>query len=275
MQHRVDALRASARSNTNQQQPPSAESAAGPLQHPAWESPAHVRAFTEWDGVGGNFDRFCREQDVSTGSAAAALTHPSQETASHDEARTTTSRDGAGHFAVRAGDNESSSSKAVAPAYAASKAVAPANAFDATCSCDDALADLLYTDDDDDDVPPDRDPDSDDPVPIPTASYIPTASFAGSFPASPPPKLYPTPTLTPCTYPSQTVPHAERDYALDYDACMRAVRDFNGMATLVLGNRRRAGSIDESPVVTERSDVIPVMLELREMLNRLYVRLQQ
>ena len=55
---------------------------------------------------------------------------------------------------------------------------------------------------------------------------------------------------------------------------MSAVQDLNSMVNIVLGNRRRQGRVGDLDVVTGREDVLPVLMELRDMLNRMYDRLQ-
>ena len=65
----------------------------------------------------------------------------------------------------------------------------------------------------------------------------------------------------------------ERDFALDYEACMMVITDFNRMSNFLYSNRVRMGRIDDVEIPTSRDDIIPLLLELREMLNRFHDRL--
>ena len=54
---------------------------------------------------------------------------------------------------------------------------------------------------------------------------------------------------------------------------MKCIADFNRMSRLVFSGRVKTGRIDNACVQTGREDVLPVMLELRSMLNRMFDRL--
>ena len=54
---------------------------------------------------------------------------------------------------------------------------------------------------------------------------------------------------------------------------MVAVEDFNRMSNLAFSGRVRVGRVDNLELPVSREDVLPVLLELRDMLNRLYDRL--
>ena len=97
--------------------------------------------------------------------------------------------------------------------------------------------------------------------------------MSSSFPDSPAPALSPTPNPLP-RYTMDYTP-VDRDYALDYEACMIAIGDLNRMGRVIFGNRTRIGQVGDLQVPTSREDVIPIILELREALNRLYQRLTQ
>ena len=136
-------------------------------------------------------------------------------------------------------------------------------------------------------LPPDPPP---QPAPTPTSSVLPDTpsspvlpdtpstpstplqQTSSSFPDSPAPRLQPTPNPSLSPYPAGIQP-LDRDFALDYEACMTAVQDLNRMTNLVFSGRVRTGRVDDLQVPVSREDVLPVLLELRDMLNRFYDRL--
>ena len=105
-----------------------------------------------------------------------------------------------------------------------------------------------------------------------TTPMTPTpSSLPDSFPNSPPARVPPTPNPLP-QYTMRLTPQ-ERNFALDYDACMTAIGDFNRMSSLIFRREVLSGQIDGTDINVDRSDVIPILFELRDMLNRLHTRL--
>ena len=88
--------------------------------------------------------------------------------------------------------------------------------------------------------------------------------------SSPAPSLGSTPSVTPHTYTDTTYTPVERDYVMDYESVLTSVEDVNRFDRFMFGGgvrRVRTGSRCE---VHTRKDVIPVLSELRDMLNRLF-----
>ena len=108
--------------------------------------------------------------------------------------------------------------------------------------------------------------------PVPHPPHAPSTA-PDSFPSSPPPSLGSTPSLSaPHTYTDTTYTPVERDYAMDYEAVMISVEDMNRFSRFMFrGGVRRVSTTSGSEVYT-REDVIPVLSELRDMLNRMFDR---
>lgn len=121
-----------------------------------------------------------------------------------------------------------------------------------------------------------------DNAPPAAASVTPSVSSRGpiatptpSFPNSPPPRLRPlTSNPSPShTYTDQQYVPADRDFALDYEAVMGTIQDLHSMSTFMLrGGVRRVFSGGRYRQYT-REDVIPILRELKDMLDRLFSRL--
>ena len=93
-----------------------------------------------------------------------------------------------------------------------------------------------------------------------------------SFPTSPPPTLPATPSLNPSLSPLEYTP-APRDYARDYEACLVCVGDIDRLVRLCVRDRARsarAGDIVLGQV--SREDVLPLLREMKDMLDRLFSR---
>ena len=103
------------------------------------------------------------------------------------------------------------------------------------------------------------------------------SEYTSSFPSSPPPSLSATPTFTPLAQytPTEYTP-VWRDYAMDYEACLTAVQDFNSLGRIIhRGSMTGANRYNlETPEVVTREDVLTVLTELRDMINRLFERLR-
>ena len=115
------------------------------------------------------------------------------------------------------------------------------------------------------------------PAPAPASvtqpDAIPAQSFHDSFPTSPAPSLAGTPSLSPIpdSYPDTFTP-LKRDYAGDYEACMTAVQDLNRFSRVLFpGGEGITGS---DGLVYTYDDVLPVLEELHEMLDRMFARIQ-
>ena len=54
---------------------------------------------------------------------------------------------------------------------------------------------------------------------------------------------------------------------------MNCVEDFNRLSRMLFSGRVRRGRVGNLSVAISRDDVVPVMLELRDMLNIMYTRL--
>jgi len=55
---------------------------------------------------------------------------------------------------------------------------------------------------------------------------------------------------------------------------MLSVQDLNSYSRMIFSGRSRQGVVGDLNVVSTREDVLPVLLELRDSLNRLFQRLQ-
>jgi len=111
---------------------------------------------------------------------------------------------------------------------------------------------------------------------VATSYVIPTATPCPSFPTSPAPRVGSllTPTLgPPHTYIDTQYTPVERDYGLDYEAVMTSVEDMNRLSRFMFrGGVRRVRCGNRFEMYTQQ-DVLPVLQELRDMLNRLFSRL--
>lgn len=130
---------------------------------------------------------------------------------------------------------------------------------------------------------------SDDGVPSPidnshTPSARASASARGprpitpSFPNSPPPRIRPITSNDSNPSPSHTytdqqyVPE-DRDYAMDYEAVMTTITDFNSMSNFIFRGGARRVRRSGMYVQYTREDVIPILEELKTMIDRLFRRL--
>lgn len=110
----------------------------------------------------------------------------------------------------------------------------------------------------------------------PSQSFV-ESSLPDSFPTSPAPSVFGTPSLTPTqstcpdSYPDAFTP-LDRDYAGDYEACMTAVQDLNRFGRVLF--RRGGGITGSDGLVYHRRDVLPVLQELKEMLDRMFARIE-
>jgi hypothetical protein len=104
----------------------------------------------------------------------------------------------------------------------------------------------------------------------------PIASPTPSFPNSPVPRLRPSTSnpSPPHTYTDREyVPNTDRDYAMDYEAVMGTIQDLNSMSRFMFrGGVRRVWSGGMYRQYT-REDVLPILQELKDMLERLFSRL--
>ena len=131
---------------------------------------------------------------------------------------------------------------------------------------DDALAGLVESDG--------------EPVPmISSQSSIGRDPVSSSFPSSPAPSLPSSPssfTPTPLAqYTDTEYTPVPRDYAMDYEACLTAVRDLNRFGTIIRrGDTRGLNPHTRDDVVVYRDDVVAVLSELRDMLNRMFDRMR-
>lgn len=119
-------------------------------------------------------------------------------------------------------------------------------------------------------VPSQESPKSKCGVPASASSTHTPDTLPSSFPSSPPPTLTSTPSPSPHIYTNTTYVPRLRDFALDYEAVMIAVGDLN--------RHFRSGRIppqtpsSSSSHARNADDVIPILSELRDMLNRLFTR---
>ena len=115
------------------------------------------------------------------------------------------------------------------------------------------------------------------PSPPPDCPYSPRPQ-SPLFPSSPAPTIIPPTPSEPATHshshsqvsydPSYTP--IERDYACDFEAVMSCVGDVNRMSRFL--KRGVTSHIDSTGIPTTREDVIEVLVELRQMLNRMFDR---
>ena len=99
-----------------------------------------------------------------------------------------------------------------------------------------------------------------------------------SFPTSPPPRIRPITSNDSNPSPSHTytdqqyVPE-DRDYAMDYEAVMTTITDFNSMSNFIFRGGARRVRRSGMYVQYTREDVIPILQELKTMIDRLFRRL--
>ena len=90
------------------------------------------------------------------------------------------------------------------------------------------------------------------------------------IPLSPAPALPNTPSMT---YSSTYTP-VDRNYSMDYEAVMVALGDVNRFGRVLFRNGVRTELVrDEYNVPTTREDVVEVLVELRDMLDRMFNRM--
>ena len=103
-----------------------------------------------------------------------------------------------------------------------------------------------------------------------TTNTTPTPTPTVSFPHSPAQKIY----NTPCDYPLSYTP-SQRDYDCDYEAVMIAVNDLNRLTKFIMF---RGGIPPQQPdptgIPTTREDVLEALDILRQMMKRMYTRLE-
>ena len=102
------------------------------------------------------------------------------------------------------------------------------------------------------------------------------ACAASPLPINPTPTLSPTQKMysTPCAYPLSYTP-SQRDYDGDYEAVMIAVNDLNRLTKFIMF---RGGIPPQQPdptgIPTTREDVLEALDILRQMMTRMYTRLE-
>ena len=116
------------------------------------------------------------------------------------------------------------------------------------------------------------------PNPIPLVQYTPPQSPSTQLSVTPPSPTSPAPSVIPATphasqtsYPSQTS-YTSRDYDCDYEDVMVAIGDINRLSRYLFRGGAPSQSRDPTGIPVTREEVIQVLVQLREMMNRMFTR---
>lgn len=80
----------------------------------------------------------------------------------------------------------------------------------------------------------------------------------------------------PLPYPNVTTPAPNRDFDIDYEAVLTAVGDVNRLSRVLFRDSRRVVlTPQQEQLASDRQDVINMLVELKEMLDRMFNRFPQ
>ena len=80
----------------------------------------------------------------------------------------------------------------------------------------------------------------------------------------------------PLPYPKVTTPAPNRDFDIDYEAVLTTVGDVNRLSRVLFRDSRRVVlTPQQEQLASDRQDVINMLVELKEMLDRMFNRFPQ